>query len=465
MIPFTRVEARDFHTLFTRCMAGRPRGPAPPVLIHFRAGTRTLCCTTNEGVILMHSSPVEDEHDELLVLPGSLLVEVEGSTDEGVKLDRQSKLRGALHCHTGEKPRKLPVELILPGKQHEIPAPPEFLAVSPELLAALHECGRSAAKESGRYALSKIQLQGRAGRLVGTDGKLALLATGFKFPFTDDILVPALPVFGSKPLLRAKEVRVGRTSTHLVIAAGPWSVWLPFDSKARYPDVIPLIPRQPPTVAQLDHNDVVELLKVLSGLPGKDDEDSPVTIDLGGTVKIRGRDEKTQATQEVWLAHSTVCGPAQHFAFNRRILARALSLGCRILKVTPEKPLVAESEHFCVIALALDSGLIVPPLVEARRSSPIVALPTTPTTLAHPTPPLQRSIDMPPPDTNGHTPPRGDPPDPLFAAEELRDALADATTKAARLVAALRQSKKEKKVLSAVLTNLKQLNLGMGGPP
>lgn len=70
---------------------------------------------------------------------------------------------------------------------------------------------------------------------------------------------------------------------------------------------------------------------------------------------------------------------------------------------------------------------------------------------------------MPPPDTNGHTPPRGDPPDPLFAAEELRDALADATSKAARLVAALRQSKKEKKALSAVLTNLKQLNLGAGG--
>ena len=70
--------------------------------------------------------------------------------------------------------------------------------------------------------------------------------------------------------------------------------------------------------------------------------------------------------------------------------------------------------------------------------------------------------------TNGHTPSgRHDPPaadagDPLVAAGELRAALADAATKAARLVAALRQSKKEKKALSAVLTNLKQLNLGTG---
>ena len=71
-----------------------------------------------------------------------------------------------------------------------------------------------------------------------------------------------------------------------------------------------------------------------------------------------------------------------------------------------------------------------------------------------------KSVEM-----NGHTPPRGDPPDPLFAAEELRDSLADATTKAGRLVAALRQTKKEKKVLSAVLAGLGRLNLGVGGSP
>ena len=67
------------------------------------------------------------------------------------------------------------------------------------------------------------------------------------------------------------------------------------------------------------------------------------------------------------------------------------------------------------------------------------------------------------PETNGHAL-RGDLADPLPLAEELRAALADAATKAARLVTALRQSKKEKKALSAVLTNLKQLSLGIGGP-
>ena len=64
------------------------------------------------------------------------------------------------------------------------------------------------------------------------------------------------------------------------------------------------------------------------------------------------------------------------------------------------------------------------------------------------------------PETNGHVPARGDLTDPLELAEELRAALSDAAGVAARLVAALRQGKKEKKVLSALMTNLKQLNLG-----
>ena len=72
---------------------------------------------------------------------------------------------------------------------------------------------------------------------------------------------------------------------------------------------------------------------------------------------------------------------------------------------------------------------------------------------------------MKPPELNGHTPPRGDPSDPLFAAEELRDSLADATAKAARLVAALKAGRREKKVLASVFANLKQLGLDSGGLP
>ena len=71
---------------------------------------------------------------------------------------------------------------------------------------------------------------------------------------------------------------------------------------------------------------------------------------------------------------------------------------------------------------------------------------------------------MPPPDPNGHAPTRGDPPDPLLVAEELRDVLSEAAAKAARLVAILKAGRKEKKVLTSILANLKQLGLDAGGP-
>lgn len=69
-------------------------------------------------------------------------------------------------------------------------------------------------------------------------------------------------------------------------------------------------------------------------------------------------------------------------------------------------------------------------------------------------------------ETNGHAsngrhdPPAADPPDPLAAAEELRSALADALTKAGRLVTALKSRKKEQRALTQVWSSLKALNLG-----
>ena len=445
MILFTRAVARDFRVLFGRCVAGRPRGPAPPVVIQITDDVRTLAATTAEGVTLTHTSPAPKEADDLLVLPAAVLTEVEGSTDEAVALDRETKLRGVVRWPGGGEPRTLPVELILPGRQHEFTAVPALSTVPATLLAALHECGRTAAKESGRFALSKVQLQGKAGRVVGTDGKVALLWTGFTLPFADDVLVPALPVFGAKPLACLADVKIGRTATHLVVAAGAWAVWLPADTRAKYPDVAGVVPRHAPATVRIDPSDVAALLPVLPGLPGGDHELRPVTLDTGTVVRVRGRAEGGE-TREVLLERSTCSGAPVRVALDRRVLARALVLGCRTARLTPDRPVALEGTDRTLVAAPLDPALIAPRATNHPET-------TTPPTDLERRPPVK-------PETNGHTPPRGDPTDPLELAEELRAALSDAAGVAARLVAALRQGKKEKKVLSALMTNLKQLNLG-----
>jgi hypothetical protein len=429
-------------------------------VIQIRDDTRTIAATTPDGVTLTHTSPAPGEGDDLLVLSATVLGEVEGGTDEAVTLDRPSRLRGAVRWQGGGKSRTLPVELILPGRQHELPPPPPLDPAPPKLLAALHECGRTAAREGGRYALSKVQLQGTPGRVVGTDGKVALLWKGFAFPFADDVLVPPLPVFGARPLARVTEVRVGRTATHLVVAAGPWAVWLPADTKAKFPDVAGVVPRHPPTTTAVDEADAAELLKVLPGLPGGDHELRPVTIDADGVVRVRGRaedGEKVGEVRQITLVRSPAAGPAARVVLDRRVLARALALGCRTLRLTPQKPVVAEGDDLTLVAAQLDLDLAVPPTTDESA-------PPTPDTAGVPTPITpERRTNM-KPESNGHTPPRGDPPDPLEIAEGLRDALADAAARAARLVSVLRQSRKEKKALASVLTSLKQLNLGTGDP-
>ena len=447
MTLFTRAVAQNFRLLFARCVAGRPRGPAPPVVIQIRGGTRTLAATTSEGVALMHTAPASEEPDDLLVLPATMLAEVEGGTDEEVTLDREAGLRGAVRWHGGGRPRALPVELILPGRQHELAAPPALAPVPARLLAALHECGRTAAREGGRFALSKVQIQGKSGRVVGTDGKVALLWRGFDFPFPDDVLVPSLPVFGAKPLARITEGKIGRSATHLIVGAGPWSVWLPTDTRGKYPDVAGVVPRAAPTTVVIDESDAAALLPVLPGLPGGDHELRPVTLDTDNGVHVRGQTERAEEdceTRDVLLAHSTASGPAARAVLDRRVVARALALGCHTLRLAPDKPVAFEGRDVALVAAQLDPALRVPPPADAAHTRP-----TNP----------ERRQPM-KPETNDHTPPRGDPGDPLELAEELRAALADAATKAARLVAALRQGKKEKKVLSALMDNLKQLNLG-----
>ena len=412
MILFTRAVTRDFLVLFAKCVSGRPRGPAPPVVIRIAGGFRTVTATTLDGVTLTHTIPAAGESDDLLVLPAAVLAEVEGGTDEPVTLERQSKLRAVVRWSGGGKPGTLPVELILPGRQHDAPELPVLATVSGKLLSALFECGRSAARESGRFAMSKIQVQGKSGRVIGTDGKVALIWSGFTFPFAEDVLLPALPVFGAKPLLRKEEARLGRTATHLVVAVGPWTVTLPTDMKSRFPDVAGVIPRHAPTTVGIDAQDAVDVLKLLPGLPGASDEYRAVTIEADGVVRLRGRNEATAETKEVTLIRSHAAGAAARVAIDRRLLARAIALGCHSLKLTPDKPLAAEGDGVILIAATLEPSLVVPPTTDEPS-----------TTNPNPIQP-ERSPPMKPPETNGHTTPVGDPPDPLIAAEELRDALA-----------------------------------------
>ena len=448
MISIPRGLCRAFPALARKCVSGRPRGPAPVVVFEAKGGTLTVWARTDDAV-LVYAAPTNGD-DELLVVPMAVLEAAAGPGSEPVELCVGPKLKGEARYTDRGVPNIHPFDAILPGKQHRPPDPPDDRHTAPvEFLSALHECGRTAAKNATRFALTRVQLKGKAGRVVATDGRTALLRDGFTLPFADDVLVPALPVFGARELAGERAVRIGRTATHLVVEAGSWRVLLPIDKAGRYPDVAGVLPRSAPTTAVIDDRDAVELLEKLPGLPGGDDDHRPVTLAVDGGFVVRAGDAKGDAVREVRLRCSTASGPGVRAAIDRRVLARALALGCRTARLTPDKPVVFECKDTILLTVTLDPALAVGPKPDTTHTNTRT----------------QKEIAV-KSETNGH-PPNGrhDPPDadPLLLAEELRVALGDALAAASRLVAGLKHQKKEKKALTQVWSSLKALNLGPGG--
>jgi len=462
MIAFPRRVARRFRAACARCTSGRPRGPAPCVVIRQADGRVTLTATFPEVTLELNcAAPPARGRAEVLVVPLTALETVGANSDESVEFDAGEGLSGVARWVAPGGPGSVPVTFVLPGKQHDSLPRPEMKPVPAGLLAALHEAGRTSSREDGRYALSRVQVRGATGQVVATDGKLAVVFGPFAFPFTGDVLVPAVPLFGSPEVRTERDVRVGRTDAHLALSAGDWTAWLGVAPAGKFPDVVAVVPRHAPTTVTLDRGDAADLLPQLPGLPGQGHDLRPVTLCADGALTVRAGDD-TGTVKEVRLARSPVAGPAARVALDRRALARILALGCTALRVTPGKALVGTGDGVTVLAALLDPELAVAP--EPRAPGPDAGVPI-PNLNSNP----KRNTTVKPNDTNGpahgsrHDPP-AETPDPLIAAEELRAALADAATKAARLVAALKASKKEQKVLATVLTNLKQLNLGTGGP-
>ncbi len=383
----------------------------------------------------------------------SLLSAIEGSSDDTVELEVDSRLKGVARWTDRGVKQVLPFDAAPLDATHTLPLVSDGCHPLPTtFLAALHECGRTTEPDPARYALNRVQIRGSTGQVIGTDGKAALLCQGFVFPFPDDVLVPALPVFGMRELTAAPDVRIGRTAKHLTVAAGAWCVRLSIDHTGRFPDITGVLPKSAPTVIAIDERDATLLLDRLPVLPGAASNLSPVTLDVEDGVVVRARQASTAGPTTIRLGHSTATGPPVRIALDRRYLARAMTLGCHTLRIAaPDKPLVAEGAGRTLVVVLLDHTLVLLPDASARRSRSAVS---------------GRSSAMKLNETDGQAePPGGAALDPLVEAEALRAALAEATQRAGRLVALLRNGRKEKKALATVFAGLKQLNLAPGGTP
>ena len=464
MIAIPRSLARTYRTVLRRCLSPPGARPEPPLVLARSDGQSLTLQACGPDVAVRHAAALAGPAGAL-AFRATVLAQVEGKTDAEATLEEVTASRGRATWADGGVPRTAEFDAADPAALPELPQVPARLAPVPEgLLVALGEASRVAARESARFATGRVQLRGKAGQVVATDGRQLLIQGGFHLPWADDVLVPRLPLLDLPGVSPTDPAGLARAGDHLILRVGAWSFWLALDATGRFPTAEDAIPRERGgSRLRLDPRDAALLVATLPKLPGRDDEFAPVTLDLGTPPAVRARSAKGGFAAEVVLARSESSGAPVRVATDRRYLLRAAQLGlAEIQVVRPDVPLVAREAGKVLVWMPLDAGAVVPPGKDVQR---LPSAEDVPPPLPEPSTQRRRTI-MPAPSGNGHPPDDRSPPERggfaelIAEAEALRQQLAEASIRSARLVAALKQHKRQARAVAAAVVSLRQLDLG-----
>jgi hypothetical protein len=410
-----------------------------------------------------------------VVAPAEVLGDVEGrdATLVAIEPGRTGRII-ARWMHAGSSQTR---EYAVPTRVETMATPATHWApVDQNLLVALDAASQIATKEPlTRFALSRIQLRGRAGEVVATDSKRLFIQGGFKFPWADDVLIPKSSVFAAILALHAGSISVGRTATHVWIEAGPWRLALQIDRTGRFPPVTDFVPRKgmASTTVTLDQRDAEHLLAALPGMPGREEDNRPVTIDANGRIVARSRAAEGRLGETV-LAGSRMEGKPVRFSCDRDHLAHAIKLGFRQIEVVAtDKPLASRNGARTYVWMPLPADTIVGPSPGPAQApfSPQVPTPEKPRKMKAPQPaarnpggpaapqnPPIRSPDSRPRRQRRNSPGRNANGELVEEAGAVRDLLQGLLTRVRGLLGAARKQRKEERLVKSTLKALKKLN-------
>jgi hypothetical protein len=450
MIEISRALAYRFRAVLRRSlMHDNARATLPIVQCRANGSGLTLEARHGEVAVRYHldgAFPADS-----IAFRGSLLNEIEGRTDTPVVLEVTEPAKGQARWTERGVPRVVEFEPVAEAVPEFPTLPDKLWRQSPAFLRALADAAATAAKESDRYATARIQLRGRTGEIVATDGRQMLLQGGFTLPWTDDVLIPARSIFGARDLLDEGPIEMGRTKTDLTLRVGACTLVLRLDLDGRFPNAEAVVPKLGAVKSRLrfDSADAAYLADALPNLPGFEDEHAPVTLQLGERVTVQAWPAAGGPAVEVLLARSSLKGAPTRVSTDRQYLRRALRLGFTELQVTKaDAPVCCRDRSRCYLWVPLDPATTMPADADVQRvtAADVTAAPDTPT-------PPRRTLPMPTSSANGdaanganhrdrnppaEAPPPGGLADVILEAEALRDALHGALTRTARLLSALK---------------------------
>lgn len=469
MIELPRYLARNFRAALRKSvLLHAPRTTVTGITLQTGADGFTIRAR-GADIAVEHRLNGNFAPDQLLI-PSNAFADFEGTDALPVCLERSPKGVTARWQERGV-PRCQDYEWSAKDKPPDWPPVPQQMAtLPPEFLGALDDAMHTASRESFRYATHRVQFRGGTGQLIATDGKQLLIQSQFRFPFKEDLVVPQVLAFGSNALSQDKPVQIGRTGKFLTIQVGFWTFHLAIDAQARFPRADEVVPKaKPVTVFQVAPAEREFLLQVLPKLPGEKDENAPVTLALNGRAVVRAKADGQSRVTELVLEKSQVSGKAVRFGTCRTYLIRALQFGFGgIAVVTPDSPIVCREESRLYLWMPLGEKAALMPAVNALRLTP-------PPDGTHPStvPDSRRKPAM---NTNHHPPPARSAPAParpvptapstangtphlalVEEAESLQGLLREALARTTRLVAGLKQQRKQQRLVTSTLASLRQL--------
>jgi hypothetical protein len=262
-------------------------------------------------------------------------------------------------------------------------------------LAAFHETNLSTAKEPTKYALNRVLLRGKSGDIVGSDSRQMLIHGGFRFPFSDNLVVSRTAVFGMPPFAEMDKPAVGVTASHVMIRLENWIFALSIHTNDRFPDIDALMPR-PSAMAtrfQLDAEDAEFFVRVLAKrIKVGGANDVQLTLDLTEAPTFRFKFPNERVT-ELSLPRSKASGKAVRINLNLTQFLRAVELRFQHFEIRDAKTMIVAREgDRTFLAMPLTADAVLPPDADAVRLCPTEILAqATPHEPVEPAPVVQPS--------------------------------------------------------------------------
>lgn len=453
MIAIPRSLARQFRTVLRRCGTHQDQGHDPLVLV--RSVPRGLileCVLSQTALRLQHAC--QQESEGRITFPASTLALMEGRGEDLVTLEDVGSGNGRADWTEAGSTMIRDFRITPAEQQPSFPRPPANLQpMGPGFLQVLSDASQTSAPQGTARSLDRVLLSGSAGQVIGTDGRQLLIQNGFPFPWKEDVLLPRLAVWGSRELSSEEAVSLGMGKEHLFLALGPWKLALRTEPRGRFPSVESVVPspRGITTRWRLNRDDIALLLKELPRLPVDDDRTAPVEVDIGRHVLLRPREGVAHRSAEVKLPSAEVTGKPVTLVTNRHNLLRALKLGFTEIEITrADVPLCCRDRQRTYVWMPHSEASSRP----ASSPSPTPVPPFSPSTLT-------REVSTVP--ENGSKPSlNGDSNlsathDPLTEAEAIRGLLTEAQSRLSRLIAALKQLRRQSRALRTAVQSLREL--------